>query len=199
MRVAVRLAFDEHGSARLSRFMTLENEQILRARPEIPLLYRSHVVYRRESEETWSDVLVTLLQGWEDCDSLATWRAAELRVRGWRALEPGYRSWPLALQLRPRRIYAQTEIRTRAPVGQASGYHILVRYQVAGQWFYDDPSARLGMYDGYHLTAAQVEAELARQEAEIRSTHALDPAFGVQPAQTSPRPPATPGVWVRAG
>lgn len=195
MRVSVRLFFDEEAAARLSRFMTLENVAILRDRPDIPLLYRSHVVYRREAEETWSDCLTTLLQGWEDCDSLSTWRAAELRVNGWRALEPGYRSWPVALANRPRHIHAETEIRTRSPEGEVGNYHVLVRYRLGGRWFYDDPSARLGMYGGRHLSAEEVEQELASQEAEIRSTHAVDPLVRVQPPQAQPTRPAARGVW----
>jgi hypothetical protein len=53
----------------------------------VPILYRSGVVYRREApgEEVWesaADVLGVMSDRAGDCEDLAAWRAAELRVFG---------------------------------------------------------------------------------------------------------------------
>ena len=71
MRIAVKLAFDEQAAVRLLNWLAVENAVILRSRPDLPLLYDSGVVYRREPDETWCDVLNLLAQGHEDCDGLA--------------------------------------------------------------------------------------------------------------------------------
>ena len=147
MKIAVKLAFDERGALRLLNWLALENKRILRARPDLPGLYASGVVYRREVDETWCDYINLLAQGWEDCDGLAAARAGELMARGWKALgskDPGFRQ---AKRRRLRSIPAEVMLRTRAPENEIGLYHCIVRYRVGGRWFRDDPSARLGMYD----------------------------------------------------
>lgn len=59
------------------------DELILKAFPNIPLLYRSGVVYQEEprGQDDWQDCLTVMQQGWGDCEDLACWRVAELRVR----------------------------------------------------------------------------------------------------------------------
>lgn len=104
---------------RLLEFLTRHNVRVLE-RFDLPELYRSGVRYRTESREVWSDALATLARGAEDCDSLCTWRAAELRRQGIPA----------------------NPVLIEAPDG---GYHCLVRYRVRGREFRDDPSFRLGM------------------------------------------------------
>lgn len=95
----------------------------LRANASTPRLYDAGVRYRVEplGEERWRDVPTVLADGYGDCEDLACWRAAELRVTdgiravpaySWRS-EPGYRI-----------------------------YHVVVRLP-GGR--IDDPSARLGM------------------------------------------------------
>jgi hypothetical protein len=51
----------------------------------IPPIYASGVVYREEApgHEDWLDVPAILRQGHADCEDLAAWRAAELRVAGY--------------------------------------------------------------------------------------------------------------------
>lgn len=51
-------------------------------RYEAPLLYESGVRYRREraGKEEWLIVPQILAAGWDDCEGLAGWRAAELRT-----------------------------------------------------------------------------------------------------------------------
>ena len=145
MRIAVRLAFDEQAALRLLNWLAQENALLLRARPELPLLYDSGVVYRRESDETWSDYINLLAQGWEDCDALAAARAGELIAVGAQALrsgEPGFRE---AHQMGLSTIPAEVMLTTSTDLGTPGLYHCLVRYRVGRRWYRDDPSARLGM------------------------------------------------------
>ena len=146
MRIALKLAFDEQAAVSLLNWLSVQNAELLRVRPELPLLYESGVVYRRERDETWSDVLNTLAQGWEDCDALAAWRVGELMARGWQALRPGDGGYREARRLQPDSIPAEAFLRTRAPHGKTGLYHVVVRYRVGSRWYRDDPSARLGMY-----------------------------------------------------
>jgi len=145
MRIAVKLAFDEQAAVRLLNWLAQENGHILRERPDLPLLYDSGVRYEREDDETWCDFINMLVQGHEDCDGLAAARAGELLARGWRALRPGDGGYSLALSSRPASIQAVVFLRTRSSVDEPGLYHCLVRYLIDGQWFVDDPSARLGM------------------------------------------------------
>lgn len=51
--------------------------------PRAPLLYESGVVYRREGiPEQWFDAPSILRRGFDDCEGLAAFLAAEMRVRG---------------------------------------------------------------------------------------------------------------------
>lgn len=53
-----------------------------------PAIYQSGVRYQqeptrlREATEDFAPVTVVIARGWGDCDDLAAWRAAELRVTG---------------------------------------------------------------------------------------------------------------------
>ena len=146
MRIAVRLAFDEQAAVRLLNWLARENAVILQQMPELPLLYDSGVIYRREADETWCDYLHLMLQGHEDCDGLAAARAGELLARGYRALRPGEDGYAVAQKLKPQSIFAEVFLRTRSRPGESGLYHCLVHYNVGGHWFRDDPSAKLGMY-----------------------------------------------------
>ena len=167
MDIKLRLAFDEKAAVRLLNWLAQENARELRlydrrarrfgSRP-LPSLYESGVLYRREEEETWSDYLNLLLQGHEDCDALAAARAGELIARGWRMLRPrsagdavrypGDQGYEIARRDRPKSIHAEVMLTTHAEPGESGLYHCVVRYWLGGRWFRDDPSARLGMYDG---------------------------------------------------
>jgi hypothetical protein len=60
------------------------NEAYLRANPGTPWLYEAGVRFDREPpelREEFACIPVVLKRGWGDCDDLAPWRAAELRVR----------------------------------------------------------------------------------------------------------------------
>ena len=161
----VALAFDEGAALRLLNWLAEENARIFRvydrrakAKGEAPLpgLYESGVRYEREDEELWSDVLNLYLQGFEDCDALAAARAGELQARGYKALSPrdevdpvrypGDEGLALAWRLKIKSIPAEVILTTRARPGRPGLYHCIVKYQIGGKVFYDDPSARLGMF-----------------------------------------------------
>jgi hypothetical protein len=95
----------------------------------IPPLYLSGVVYERETRaappvgvERFQSARDAYLLGHSDCDGLAPWRAAELQVAG--------------------------ESARAVVVPSSAGYHVIVR---RGDGSTEDPSARLGMLDGFGL------------------------------------------------
>lgn len=146
--ITLRLSFEENRAVRLLNWLAAENALILRADPALPGLYQSGVVYRREEVETWCDYLAMLEQGWEDCDGLAAARAGELLARGHEALAPGDGGYREARRLTLPTIEAEVFLRTRTEPGERGLFHCIVRYRVGDRWYRDDPSARLGMYDG---------------------------------------------------
>lgn len=165
MRIAVELAFDEPAAVRLLNWLARENARIFAARPDLPGLYETQVRYQREEQEVWSDYINLLLQGHEDCDALAAARAGEILARGWRALSAarGDSGWREARLLHNRRLYAEVVLRTRTEVDRPGMYHCIVRYRVAGRWYYDDPSARLGMYGYRDLSQPVIKRAEHRQ------------------------------------
>jgi hypothetical protein len=160
MQISVRLAFDEFGALRLLNWLARENAILLRQRPELPLLYDSGVIYRREQDETWCDYLNILVQGHEDCDGLAAARAGELLARGWQALRAGEEGYREALARTPPSILSEVYLRTSSASDGSGLYHCLVRYRIGGRWYYDDPSARLGMNG---VIPAETRARWARE------------------------------------
>lgn len=80
----------ERDRARSQRVLLLllgalaESDQIwLEQHPKAPLLYRSGVRYRREEgTEEWRGIDEVLQTGYGDCEDLACWRVAELRLKG---------------------------------------------------------------------------------------------------------------------
>lgn len=158
--IRVELTFDEAAVARLLEWLADVNHRLMLASPSMPLLYDSGVVYRRELRERFSDYAHVLLRGHDDCDSLAAARVGELRARGWRALRPGEGGYEIAQVTRPVSIPARVVIRTRRPKDDPGQYHVLLNYQLGGTTFYDDPSARLGMYSR-RLGAEETQRHLA--------------------------------------
>ena len=148
MKIAVKLAFDEKGALRLLNWLAQENAIIVRAQPELPLLYDSGVVYQRETDETWCDYLNMLAQGHEDCDGLSAARAGELLAKGADALRSGDAGFEAARRARLRTIPAEVMLTTRSRPDAPGLYHCIVRYRVGRTWHRDDPSARLGMHGG---------------------------------------------------
>lgn len=64
------------------------NVDYLLAHPRTPMLHRSGVRYRREprGRENWQSIPDMLRRGFGDCEDLAAWRIAEIRVHGGHAV-----------------------------------------------------------------------------------------------------------------
>ncbi len=126
--VVVLGAFTTLGDAAKSHvlLMLLEalissNVAYLRAHPEAPPLYRSGVRYTDDPRDEWQDIPATLAKGGGDCEDLASWRVAELRVRAREHALP--------------RVTAQRR-------GASTLFHVTVLHP-SGR--VEDPSRRLGM------------------------------------------------------
>ncbi len=145
MSIVMRVTKTERGLAGLLTWLARHNAELLRERPDLPLLYDSGVRYEREEVETWSDYLATLEAGHEDCDALAAARAGELLARGHRALTEVDGGFDEARRLRLPSIPAWVVLRTKGDLGLPNLYHCIVLYRVGNTWWRDDPSARLGM------------------------------------------------------
>ncbi len=145
MNITVALTFNERDAVSLLNWLARCNARLLRERPSLPLLYDTSVRYDREEEETWSDFIQLLAQGWEDCDALAAARAGELLARGWRALSPRDPGYAAAKAARLTSIPAEVALTTQLRPGEHGLYHCIVRYVINGIVWFDDPSARLGM------------------------------------------------------
>lgn len=80
--------------------LTRANELLIQ-RYGLPSLYESGVTYRREprGRERWQLAPDTLRFGVGDCEDLATWRAAELRLDGVHAWPYVYRAGPRTLHV----------------------------------------------------------------------------------------------------
>ncbi|MFK7931201.1 MAG: hypothetical protein AB8H79_23660 [Myxococcota bacterium] len=164
MKITVKLAFHERAALRLLNWLAKENARLLRADPELPNLYESGVVYLREADETWCDILHLLGQGHEDCDGLAAARAGELLARGHRALGPGDGGQRAAEDLGLDSIPAEVMLTTHSTPNDPGLYHCVVRYLVDGREYRDDPSARLGMHGG------RIDPEVRRRVAARTGT-----------------------------
>jgi hypothetical protein len=172
MDILVRLVFEEKAAVRLLNWLAQENALFLRQRPDLPFLYDSGVRYEREQTELWSDYYYMLEQGHEDCDALAAARAGELIARGAEALQPRYladtdrylrdlgidvdrwearKAWEGARRRGLRSIESEVFMLTKTDPNAPGGYHCVVRYRIGRTWFFDDPSARLGMYGRQRL------------------------------------------------
>jgi hypothetical protein len=147
VNITVALTFNERDAVSLLNWLARCNARLLRERPTLPLLYATSVRYGREEEETWSDYIQLLAQGWEDCDALAAARAGELIARGWKALAPNDPGYAAARAARLESIPSEVALTTSIKKGEHGLYHCVVRYVVNGTAWFDDPSARLGMLE----------------------------------------------------
>lgn len=74
------------------------------SRFDVPPLYKSGVRYRREQpgREQWLTIPEVLDEGFGDCEDLAAWRAAEIRLKGLpafvRVVRSGRRSFHAIVQ-----------------------------------------------------------------------------------------------------
>ncbi len=106
--------------------MVAINKDWLVRHPKAPSLYNSGVRYKREEgTEAWQSVDECLLLGYGDCEDLASWRTAELQLRGVRC-KPFIR-WRKYRQDSGKPFYL---------------YHVLVEHANGKM---EDPSKVLGM------------------------------------------------------
>ena len=145
MNIKVALTFNERDAVSLLNWLARCNARLLRERPSLPLLYATSVKYGREEEETWSDYIQLLAQGWEDCDALAAARAGELIARGWKALsprDPGYAAAKATgLTTIPAEVALTTSVR-KASTGSTTASSATSSTAPPGS---TTPRARLGM------------------------------------------------------
>ena len=101
------------------------NLQMFRAASQagrpVPSVYKAGIHWQRDQGETWDTADIVRRRGYGDCEDLAAWRAAELRMQG---------------------IPAAAVVRQSNSPGVA--WHAVVA--LPGGKF-EDPSAKLGMYD----------------------------------------------------
>jgi hypothetical protein len=101
--------------------------------PDAPNLYDSGVLYRRDPErelvaELWLDAPNILMRGYDDCEGLSSFLAAEMRTKEQNSVSD--RRWPAAaVWLKP----------TKVP----GSWHAIVRDAETGKTW--DPSRVLGM------------------------------------------------------
>jgi hypothetical protein len=108
--------------------LALQNMVWLKANPGTIRIYDSGVVWRPEPKgvEKWLSVPYILAAGKADCEDLAAWRVAELRVRD--------------------RVHAIPEILVRTlPDGRIRA-HAVVKWPDGR---IEDPSAKMGMHEWY--------------------------------------------------
>lgn len=108
------------------------NIDYLQSHPSTPSIYDAGVRYKQElpGVEEWQSIPAMLKSGNGDCEDLACWLAAEMRI------DYGYNAIPVS---------------KHKQVGQYSIYHIVTAYQrfPGDDWRTQDPSKRLGMGKGY--------------------------------------------------
>lgn len=109
------------------------NVALMRSQP-FPELYRTKVRYRQEplGQENWRDAAIVLRTGFGDCEDLAAYRAAELRVR---------HNVPAVCVFR----WKTLTVRQDGVERKVKLYHILVGVPHEGKLLIEDPSKRLGM------------------------------------------------------
>jgi hypothetical protein len=125
-------------------------------RMEIPPLYQSGVYYKEEApgHEDWMDAPAVLRQGFADCEDLAAYRCAELRVFGYVDCEPVIK-W----QKIPKAMMVQNGYPAKSvPAGGVWLVHCCVRWPeivdpqsgvVLRPEYVEDPSKKLGMGGSY--------------------------------------------------
>ena len=138
MEACLRIDGTEFNLLTVFEALTRINELWIRAHPDAPDIYSAGIRYipRTIKPELWPDIPNIIRAHGHDCDGLACWRAAELRVAGYKAN---------VILRRYKKDY----------------YHALVEITLPdGTLAYDDPSARLGMFDPRGPHVAGVPAQL---------------------------------------
>jgi hypothetical protein len=155
--------------------LTRLDERIL-AGADFPPLYEAGVVYKREARDVWRHADDVRKSGWGDCEDLAAWRAAELRVSG---EDP--KAHVAVYQSGPRRFHA-----------------IVAR----GDGSTEDPSRRLGMKPGGRSPMGTLEGETMPQhqtetKQDRRARARAIARYCVQEMRREPI--GTAGAWIGIG
>lgn len=135
-------------------------------------LYESGVVYKREPEDVWRHTADVLRLGGGDCEDLAAWRAAELRVS---SEDPAAKV--AVYQSGPRRFHA-----------------IVAR----GDGSTEDPSKRLGMLPGGRSPMGNLEGTTHMEESK-NARRARAKAIARHCVQNMRRESLGGGAWVGIG
>lgn len=153
------------------------DERYLRAHPQTPRLYDAGVRWQAEGKnectgrpaEEWDAIPIVLERGWGDCEDLAAWRAAELRVRD---------GFP-----RARAFAVRSGTMHVAGIGTVGLIHILVSRDGSCRLdAIEDPSQRLGMAPIPHdAFAASVNAYCIPQGDSCEAPTAPAPAAPAAP------------------
>lgn len=119
--------------------LTVQDVRYLRAHPRTPRLYNSGIRWQMEGvnpctgrpAEHFATIPEVLAQGWGDCEDLACWRAAELRLMGHR---------------RARAFAVRSGHMNHPQLGRVRLIHILVtRDGTPAFRSIEDPSVAMGM------------------------------------------------------
>lgn len=112
--------------------LTAANVAYLLLRPETPTLYESGVRYEEEppGRDEWQDIPDTIVRRRGDCEDLACWRMADLRLGRAEAHEPNAR------------FFISADDLPDGTGGTVHTFHIMI-HRENGQ--IEDPSRRLGM------------------------------------------------------
>jgi hypothetical protein len=114
----------------LLELLTRQNIRVMQC-GNIPPLYLSGVRWKEQPRrgnifETFKTIPSILKKGVADCDQLAPWRMAEIRMSG-----------------EPARFWLPRFDRPQGPL-----YHVLILRPFPGGWYVEDPSQVLGMPTG---------------------------------------------------
>lgn len=143
------------------RALTAYNVRWLRAHPRTPSMRASGVKYARQNVgcERFLPIPYVLAAGGGDCDQLAGWRCAELRVRH------GIAANPEVIQI------------------SARLFHVFVRFP---NGLAEDVSAHLGMMIPAHLAAKgraklrRLHAARTRRRSNVLASHSPNPVRGLE-------------------
>jgi len=189
------------------------NQEYLRAHPETPLLYESGIRYQVEppGHEDWADIPNIIRNGWGDCEDLGGWMVAECRERlhipakpflRWRrkageyayhallCLPASWRTGWEIVKVPAGPEYPGTLIEALNPDGspQVRRCRVPVFDKRGGGFVFEDPSARLGMYQG-RINIANAYQEIKAKGADPMAQGPRRGLPGIPPLVSVPSGP----------
>lgn len=144
-------------------------DEVVMTKTSIPPLYASGAVYKREPQDTWRRADEVLADGWGDCEDLASYRVAELRVTG---EDPG--AAVDTYQTGRKRFHAVVK-RTRGTIPDGA----------RGKFGFEDPSLMLGMKPGSEMVGVDELREVPyRARRNLNMNHKCMAMMGEDIAPT---------------